>query len=198
MNILRIDSATSEERSISRKLTQAITDHFRAKHPEAVVTERDFGTAPLPHITPVTTGAIRLPFDQQTPEMQAAFPAERAVLEQFLAADVVIIGAPMYNFTIPSSLKAWIDRLGVAGVTFRYTEAGPEGLAGGRRVIFASTSGGEYQLDAPFEHHNSYLRDVFAFLGITDPTFICAEKTGYGPEAVEAALAAAQVKIDAL
>ena len=195
MQILRIDSATTGENSASRVLTQAITDHFMAKNPGAMLIERDLEADPLPHLTTVTTGAIRQPREAHTEEMAAAFPAERAVLDEFLASDIVVLGAPMYNFTIPSQLKSWIDRLGVPGVTFRYSEAGPEGLAGGRRVIIASSRGGEYEMDGAFEHQETYLRDVMSFIGIPDPVFIRAEKLGFGPEAREAALAAARAEI---
>jgi FMN-dependent NADH-azoreductase len=195
MKILRIDSAVTGPESVSRELTQAITDHFRATHPDAEVVELDLAADPLPHIDSVTMGAIRFPAERQDAAMQAAHAAERAVLDQFLSSDVVIVGAPMYNFTIPSSLKAWLDRLGVPGVTFSYSEAGPQGLAGGRRVIVASSQGGAYELDAPFEHHESFLRDFFAFLGIADPVFIRANKIGFGPEARETALSEARLEI---
>ena len=198
MNILRVDSAVTGPDSVSRELTQAITDHFRTLDPDATVTELDLAATPLPHIDAVTTGAIRFPAERHDEAMRAAAPAERAVLEQFLAADVVVIGAPMYNFTIPSSLKAWLDRLGVPGVTFRYSEAGPEGLAGGRKVIVASSQGGAYDLDAPFEHHESYLRDFLAFIGVADPVFVRAGRIGFGPEVRAAALAAARETISGL
>jgi FMN-dependent NADH-azoreductase len=192
MNILRVDSAVTGQESVSRELTQAIVDHFRALDPSATVTELDLAANPLPHIDAVTTGAIRFPADRHDEAMRAVAPAERAVLDQFLAADVVVVGAPMYNFTIPSQLKAWLDRLGVPGVTFSYSEAGPKGLAGGRKVIVASTQGGAYDLDAPFEHHESYLRDFLAFIGVTDPVFVRAGRIGFGPEARDAAIAAAR------
>ncbi|OCC23035.1 hypothetical protein MB02_12690 [Croceicoccus estronivorus] len=195
MNILRVDSATTGDNSVSRELTQAITDHFKAKYPDATVTELDLGTNPLPHLDAVTTGAIRLPEDAHDEAMKAAFPKERAVLDQFLAADVVIVGAPMYNFTIPSQLKAWLDRLGVPRVTFGYTEDGPTGLAGGRRVIIASSRGGAYEMDGPAEHQETLLRDFFGFIGIPDAEFIRAEKIGLGPESRAASLAAAKEAI---
>ena len=195
MNILRVDSAVTGPESVSRELTQAITDHFRALDPAADVVELDLAADPLPHIDAVTTGAIRWPAERHDEAMRAAAPAERAVLEQFLAADVVVIGAPMYNFTIPSQLKAWLDRLGVPGVTFSYSEAGPQGLAGPKRVIVASSQGGAYDLDAPFEHHESYLRDFLAFIGIADPVFVRAGRIGFGPDVRAAALAAARETI---
>src|SRR5690606_18290344 len=142
MNILRVDTAVTGSESVSRQITQALTDHYRALFPDAEVVELDLATDPLPHIDAVTTGAIRLPAERQDAAMRSAAPAERAVVEQFLASDIVIVGAPMYKFTIPSSLKAWLDRLGVPGLTYRYSEAGPEGLAGGRTVIVSSSQGG--------------------------------------------------------
>ena len=195
MQILRIDSATTGENSVSRELTDAIAEHFREKHPDAKWVERDFATDPLPHIDRAKTGAIRQPQENQDEAMQAAFPGERAVLDEFLASDIVILGVPMYNFSVPSSIKAWIDRLGVPGVTFKYSEAGPEGLAGGRRVIVASSRGGEYEFDGPAEHQETYLRDFFAFIGIDDVEWIRAEKTGFGPEVREAAIADAKDEI---
>ncbi|BBC72594.1 conserved hypothetical protein [Altererythrobacter sp. B11] len=195
MQILRIDSATTGDNSVSRELTQAALDHFREKHPDATVVERDLGTDPLPHLDNVTTGAIRLPAEAHTEEMKAAFPAERAVLDEFLASDIVLIGAPMYNFTIPSQLKSWIDRLGVPGVTFKYSEAGPEGLAGGRKVVVLSSRGGEYDQDGPAEHQETLLRDFLGFIGVSDPVFIRAEKIGFGPEVRAQALADAKAEI---
>jgi FMN-dependent NADH-azoreductase len=195
MKILRVDSATTGAGSVSRELTQAIADHFTAKHPDAELTELDLEQDPLPHLTNTTTGAIRMPAQAHDAAMQAAFAGERAVLEQFLASDIVIIGAPMYNFTIPSNLKAWLDRLGVPGVTFSYSEAGPKGLAGGRRVIIASSRGGMYEQDGSMEHQETLLRDFLGFIGITDPVFIRAEKIGFGPEVRAAAIADAKAEI---
>ena len=195
MKILRIDSATTGEASVSRQLTQAITDHFVAKHPDAELVERDFEQDPLPHLNNATTGAIRMPQEAHTPEMAAAFPAERAVLDEFLSSDVVIIGAPMYNFTVPSSLKAWLDRLGVPGVTFKYSEAGPEGLAGGRRVIIASSRGGAYEMGGPAEHQETYLQTLLGFIGIDNVEWIRVEKTGFGPDVVAQGMADAKEQI---
>jgi len=195
MRILHVDSATTGAHSVSRELTAAIIAHFKGKHPDAEVQVLDLGTMPLPHLDPVTTGAIRLPAEQHTDDMKVAFPAERAVLDQFLASDIVVIGAPMYNFTIPSALKAWIDRLGVPGVTFGYSEAGPTGYAGGRRVIIASSRGGAYEEGNPAEHQESLLKAFFGFIGIPDLEFIRAEKIGFGPEVREQAIADAKEAI---
>ncbi|WP_374405913.1 FMN-dependent NADH-azoreductase [Pelagerythrobacter sp.] len=195
MQILRIDSATTGEASVSRVLTQAIVDHLTAQHPEATLVERDLATDPLAHIDPVTTAAIRTPQDMHDETVAAAFPAERAVLDEFLASDVVVIGAPMYNFTIPSQLKAWIDRIAVPGVTFTYKDGGPQGLAGGRRVIVASSRGGAYEDGNPADHQETLLRLVLGFIGIDDPVFIRAEKIGFGPKVRDQAIADAKAEI---
>ena len=195
MQILRIDSATTGANSVSRELTAAIIEHLAGKHPEARLVERDLAADPLPHIDPVTTGAIRLPRESHDAAMAAAFPAERAVLDEFLASDVVVIGAPMYNFSIPSQLKAWLDRLGVPGVTFTYASGAPEGLAGGRRVIVASSRGGAYEQGGAFEHQETLLRSFFAFVGLPEVKFVRAEGIGSGPERRAQAVAAAREEI---
>ena len=184
--------------SVTRELTQAITDHLLAQNPGATLVSRDLESDPLPHLTTVTTGAIRLPAEAHDTAMAAAFAGERGVLDQFLTADVVIIGAPMYNFSIPSNLKAWLDRLGVPGVTFSYSEAGPKGLAGGRRVIIASAQGGMYEQGGPAEHQESLLKAFLGFIGIDSPEFIRVDKIGFGPEAKAASMAAAKDAIAAL
>ena len=195
MQILRIDSATTGEQSISRQLTQLITDHFAAKHPEAAIVSRDLVDNPLPHIDPITTKAIRTPPETHEEAVQAAYPEQRAVLDEFLASDVVVIGAPMYNFSIPSQLKAWLDRLGVPGVTFKYSEKGPEGLAGGRKVVIASARGGTYENGTMAENQESLLQTFFGFIGVDDLTFVRVEKAGFGPEAIEAGFASAKEEI---
>lgn len=195
MKILHIDSATTGANSVSREVSAAAVAHFTEKNPGAEVVYRDLGTEPVAHLNPITTGAIRLPAEAHDDNMKAAFAAERAILDEFLAADVIVIGAPMYNFTIPSQLKAWLDRLGVPGVTFSYSEAGPEGLAGGRKVVIASTQGGEYEMGGAMEHQEQLLKDFFGFIGINDPIFIRANKIGYGPEAREASIADAKAAI---
>ena len=195
MQILRVDSSTTGEQSISRQLTQMITDHFAAKNPDATVVTRDLVDAPLSHIDPITTKAIRTPPETHEEAVKAAYPAERSVLDEFLASDVVVIGAPMYNFSIPSQLKAWLDRLGVPGVTFKYSEAGPEGLAGGRKVVIASARGGTYENGTMAENQESLLKTFLDFIGVDDVTFIRVEKAGFGPEAIEAGFAAAREEI---
>ncbi|MXO62149.1 FMN-dependent NADH-azoreductase [Qipengyuania oceanensis] len=198
MQILRIDSATTGEQSVTRKLTQKLVDHFRQQNPDATVIERDLVADPLSHIDGITTAAIRTPPETHEEAVAEAYPEQRAVLDEFLASDVVIVGAPMYNFSIPSQLKAWLDRLGVPGVTFKYSEAGPEGLAGGRKVVVASARGGTYDNDQIAENQESLLQTFFGFIGVDDLHFVRVEKTGFGPDAIAAGLKAAEEKIAGL
>jgi FMN-dependent NADH-azoreductase len=166
MKLLHLDASALGAYSVSRGLTAAITAEFVQSHPGVEVTYRDLHAAPLGH--------WGLPAGENDP----AAAESAAVLEEFLAADVIVIGAPMYNFGITSSLKAWIDRIAVAGKTFQYTAAGPEGLAGGKRVIIASSRGGVYSHGAPaaaMDFQEPYLRAVLGFLGVTDIEFIRAE-----------------------
>lgn len=185
MKILHIDSSALGTASASRELTAAVVRQLRADSPHVEVSYRDLDAQPLPHFTGAT--------------LAKSGPAEAAlaktVLDEFLAADVVVIGAPMYNFSLPSTLKAWIDRIAVAGVTFRYTAHGPEGLAGGKRVIVASTRGGVYGDASPADFQEAYLRQVFAFLGIPSIEILRAEGLSLSPENRQQGLAAAHAAI---
>jgi len=165
MNILHLDSSALGTASASRELTAAIVEQLRAEHPRAQVTHRDLDAQPLPHFT----GATLAKRDPAEAELA------KTVLDEFLAADVLVIGAPMYNFSLPSTLKAWLDRVAVAGTTFRYTANGPEGLSGGKRVIVASTRGGLYGDASPADFQESYLRQFFRFLGIDSIEILRAE-----------------------
>jgi FMN-dependent NADH-azoreductase len=180
MNLLHLDSSVLGTQSASRALTAAIVLGQQAGRPDVKVTYRDLVADPLPHLD----GAALAKADPA-----AAAEAEK-VMAEFLAADVIVVGAPMYNFSVPSQLKAWIDRVAVAGRTFRYTEKGPQGLAGGKTVIVASTRGGIHG-GAPSDFVEPYLRHVFGFLGIEDVRFVTAEGLAYGPEQREAAMAKA-------
>ncbi len=165
MNILHIDSSILGEASASRDLTRQVVARLRAAHPRATVRYRDLAAAPLPHLS---AGSLSGAIAEETAR-------DAAVLEEFLAADVLVIGAPLYNFSVPSQLKAWIDRISIKGRTFRYTEKGPEGLAGGKRVIIVTARGGKYEVAAGTEFAESYLAFLFGFLGIRDVTFVRAE-----------------------
>ena len=171
MNLLHIDSSILGEASASRQLTRAIVARLRAEHPGLRETYRDLAADPLPHFSAESlNGGV------------TASVRDVAALEEFLAADVVVIGVPLYNFSLPSQLKAWIDRITIKGRTFRYGPQGPEGLAGGRRVIVALARGGVYEPGAGTEFAESYLKFLFGFLGITDLTFVRAEGLNLSPE----------------
>lgn len=156
MNVLHIDSSALGQNSASRALSAAVVEQLRRQHPQVQLTYRDLDANPVPHLS---GAALR-------GEDSLAVELGQRLMDEFQAADVVVIGAPMYNFGIPSTLKAWIDRIAVAGKTFRYTAEGPQGLAGDKRVILALARGGVYQPAALGEHQESYLRFVFGFLGI--------------------------------
>lgn len=183
MKLLHLDSSALGAQSVTRELSAAIVARWQDALPGLDVEYRDLDAHPLPHLTAASLAQA---------DTADAADAER-VMAQFLAADVVVIGAPMYNFAIPSTLKAWIDRVTVAGKTFHYTQAGPEGLAGGKRVIVASGRGGVH-VGAPSDFVEPYLGFVFAFMGIRDVQFVRAEGVAYSPQqridAIAAALAA--------
>ena len=165
MTILHIDASINGDNSASRAISRSLADQIKDRDPQARVVYRDLAANPLPHLT------------------LDAF-ADRSVLDEFLAADMIVIGAPMYNFTLPSQLKAWIDRILIAGTTFRYTENGPQGLAGGKRVIVALARGGFYNEGSPaaaLEHLESYLTGIFNFIGI-EPEFVTADGLAIGPD----------------
>jgi len=190
MNLLHVDASVLGDHSVSRKVSAAIVARLQAANPSLSVTRRDLAADPIPHLSGLHLAAAQ---GVETPvHIQAEQAAAQAALAEFLAADVVVIGAPMYNFNIPSQLKAWIDRILIAGKTFRYTAAGPEGLAAGKRVIVAVSRGNFYAgANAGAEHVESYLRVVFGFIGVTDLTFIAADGVQVGPEHRERALAGA-------
>jgi len=186
MNLLHIDSSVLGENSASRALSAAIAARLRAEHPGSHVDYRDLSVQSLPHFTPMLA------------ESDPCARRNAEVLEEFLAADAVVIGAPMYNFSIPSQLKAWIDRVLIAGRTFRYGANGPEGLAGGKRVIIASARGGIYS-EGPakaMDFQEAYLRHVFGFIGITDVEFVRAEGLNLGSEQRESSLRRAHELIE--
>lgn len=192
MNLLHIDSSVLGPHSVSRQLSAAITDRLRQATPGLEVSYRDLTASPLAHLSGSHLAAAQ--GAPSSAEVQAELGAGQAVLEEFLAADIVVIGAPMYNFTIPSQLKAWIDRILVAGKTFKYGASGPEGLAGNKRVIIAISRGGFYGAGTPaaaLEHLESYLRGVFGFIGVRNIEFIAADGIQLGPEHREKALAGA-------
>lgn len=197
MKILHIDSSILGAQSASRELGAAWVAAWRATHSDTQVTYRDLVADPLPHLAGEVV-ATRFGAAAQSPEIRRLVEQDDAVLAEFLAADVVVIGAPMYNFSVPSQLKAWIDRIHVAGKTFRYTASGPEGLVKGKKVVVISSRGGVYSSGpaAAFDHQETYLRSVFAFLGVSDIEFVRAEALNMGAEKRAESLTAAHRTIE--
>ena len=194
MSILHIDTSILGSNSVSRNLSAAIVARLRAAAPSSAVVYRDLATAPIPHLSGAYLAAQAAPAGQDA-ALQADVALGNAVMAEFQAADTIVIGVPMYNFTVPSQLKTWIDRIVVAGKTFRYTETGNvEGLAGGKRLIIALSRGGIYAAGAPaapLDFQETYLRGIFGFIGITDVEFIRAEGLALGPEKRQQAVDAA-------
>jgi len=184
MRLLNIDASIQGANSASRQLSAAVVERLRKTTPGLEVIYRDLAAAPLAHLSGAHLTAAQ-GATPESPTLQQDLAASQAVLEEFLAADIVVIGAPMYNFTIPTQLKAWIDRILVAGKTFRYGAEGPVGLAGNKRVIIAISRGGLYGPGAPaavLEHLETYLRGVFGFIGVANPELIVAEGLMIGTE----------------
>lgn len=194
MNVLHIDSGILGDHSVSRRLTAAVTTQITSEQPGVSVTYRDLVANPLPHLS----GAHLMAANAEPGELDAGIAADlaesHAVLEEFLVADTIVLGVPMYNFSLPSQLKAWIDRIAVAGKTFRYTAEGPEGLAGGKKVIIVSTRGGHYSAGpaSAMDHQESYLKVVLGFFGITDIETVRAEGLNLGPESKVEAISEAE------
>ena len=190
MKILHIDSSILGDHSVSRAVSAAIVARLKAQNPDAELVRHDLAAKPIAHLSGAYLAgqSAEVQHDQA---LQEDLALGGSALAAFLAADTVVIGAPMYNFTISSLLKAWVDRVLVAGKTFHYTDKGAEGLAGGKRVIVAAARGGIYGAGTPhaaFEHAESYLRCVFAFIGIPEIEVIVAEGIALGPEPREKAL----------
>jgi len=202
MKLLHIDSSILAANSVSRQLTAQIVAKWQASHPGTTVDYLDLATAAPSHLSADSLGFRMPPGATELSDVQKQENAiSEALVSQFLAADVIVVGAPLYNFSIPSQLKAWIDRVAQVGRTFKYTEKGPQGLAGGKTVIVASTRGGVYSTSEggrAMEHQESYLQTVFGFFGITNVRFVRAEGVSMGEAAKAQALALAEVEIRAV
>jgi FMN-dependent NADH-azoreductase len=192
LKLLHLDSSVLGPHSVSRQVSAAAVERLRQANPGLEVSYRDLTLTPLAHLSGPHLAAGQDAAPES--ELQADIVAGRTALEEFLASDIIVLGAPMYNFTIPSQLKAWIDRILVAGKTFKYGPDGVQGLAGSKRVIVAISRGGFYGPGTPAavgEHLETYLRWVFGFIGITNPEFISADGIQVGPEHREKAVAGA-------
>jgi len=199
--LLHVDSSITGGHSVSRSLSASVVSRLLKANPDLQLTYRDLAAAPVAHLSGPYLAAAQAENPDADPGLQTDLEVGRTVVGEFLAADVIVLGLGFYNFGIPSQLKAWVDRLFVAGKTFRYTEQGAIGLAGGKRVIMAIARGGFYGPGTPtasFEHAESYLRGVFGFFGITDIEVVVAEGLAVGPEVRHAGIAQAEARIAAL
>jgi len=200
MKVLHIDSSILSDNSVSRQLTRTIVAEWQAQHPGTTVDYLDLAAEAPSHLSAESLG-FRLPATATLTDAQRRENAvSEALVSQFLAADVIVVGAPLYNFSIPSQLKAWIDRVAQVGRTFKYTETGPVGLAGGKTVIVASTRGGVYSTSEggrAMEHQESYLQTVFGFFGITDVRYVRAEGVAMGDAKKAEALDSATLQLKA-
>ena len=198
--LLLIDSSIVGDASVTRNVSSQIVSHLRQSSPDLIVHHRDLATEPVPHLSGAYLAAQSAPSPHEH-DLQHDLALSAQVLEEFLAADIVVVGAPMYNFTIPTQLKAWIDRILVAGKTFRYTEAGAEGLVSGKRVIVGLARGGFYGVDTPLavlDHQEPLLRSLFGFIGVTDIEFIRVEGVAISPQQRSKSLELAKRDIGAL
>ncbi|HEY9236409.1 MULTISPECIES: FMN-dependent NADH-azoreductase [Phenylobacterium] len=194
-NILVLNSSVSGEASVSRLLVADAVTELTQRDPNAKVVFRDLAADPLPHLLPSTVAGVRA--TASTPAEEEARRLSDELIAELRAADTVVIGAPMYNFSIPTTLRAWFDHILRPGVTFRYSEAGPEGLLTGKRVIVVESRGGLYS-EGPgqaADFQEPYLRQLLGFAGMTDVTFIRAEKIGFGPEFREQAVADSRAEL---
>jgi FMN-dependent NADH-azoreductase len=196
MNILQINSSLRGTQSESTRVANAIVAKVAAANPGATVTVRDLGADPHPVLDEATLGALFTPAEQRTPEQAARVALNDALIAEAQAADVIVLGAPMYNFGMPIQLKAWFDAVARAGVTFRYTENGPEGLLKNKKVYVATARGGIYPTDA--DPQVPHIRMLLNFLGLTDHAFIYSAAQSMGPEAAAKGQAEADAAVAAL
>jgi FMN-dependent NADH-azoreductase len=195
MNVLVLDSSLSGPESVSRQVLDEAVDELLAADPQATIVRRDLATDPIPHLTPANVAGVRA--EPATAEEQAARALSDALIAELRAADLVLIGAPMYNFSIPSTLRTWIDHVLRARETFAYGPDGPRGLIGDRPVIVVEARGGAYSdpANAAADFQEPYLRFVLGFIGLKDLRFVRVERIGFGPEARAASISAATAEI---
>jgi FMN-dependent NADH-azoreductase len=192
--VLVIESSARQQGSVSRELTQQFIANWQAAHPADQIQIRDVAAEPVPHLDATLLGGWMTPSEQQTEAEKAALALSNQLTDELLAADVLVLAAPMYNFAIPSTLKAWLDHVLRAGVTFKYTETGPQGLLTGKRAFVLTARGGIYA-GSGLDHQEPYLRQALAFIGIHDVQFIHAEGLNLGAEFSEKGLAQAKAKL---
>ena len=197
---LYLNSSVRSTGSVSRQLSGEFIEKLKVAHPGAQVVTRDLAAHPLPHLSESMVGAYFTPPEQRSDEQKQLIKQSDEVVAELMAADIVVVGAPMYNFSVSSTLKSWIDHVARAGVTFKYTETGPVGLVHGKKFVIFTSRAGVYSSGPAqaMDFQETYLRGVLGFLGITDVSFVSAEGLAMGDEAVNSALANGRQAMDAL
>ncbi|ERI50561.1 FMN-dependent NADH-azoreductase [Pseudomonas sp. EGD-AK9] len=195
--VLVIESSARQQGSVSRELTQQFIANWQAAHPADQIQVRDLAAEPVPHLDATLLGGWMTPTEQQSEAEKAALARSNQLTDELLAADVLVLAAPMYNFAIPSTLKAWLDHVLRAGVTFKYSETGPQGLLSGKRAFVFTARGGIYA-GSGLDHQEPYLRQALAFIGIHEVQFIHAEGLNLGSEFSAKGLAQAKAKLAAV
>ncbi|MHC8292539.1 FMN-dependent NADH-azoreductase [Pseudomonas sp. LB3P58] len=192
--VLIIESSARQQDSVSRQLTQTFISQWQTAHPNDQITVRDLAVNPVPHLDINLLGGWMKPAEQRNDIEQVSLERSNQLTDELLAADVLVMAAPMYNFAIPSTLKAWLDHVLRAGVTFKYTDTGPQGLLSGKRAYVLTARGGIYA-GSTADHQEPYLRQVMGFIGIHDVTFIHAEGMNLGGDFQEKGLSLANAKL---
>jgi FMN-dependent NADH-azoreductase len=201
MTLLFVTSSLFGEASQTRQLAREFVATWRRDNPGARVVERDLTPETMPHLTQATLGAVMTPADKRTPEQAALAGFADTLIAEVEAADTIVLAAPMYNFTIPTTLKAWLDHIARAGRTFRYTANGPVGLLTGKKVVVVTGRGGVYSGESParaLDFQEPYLRAILGFIGLTDVEFIHIEGLNISKDAAEAGRARARQAIATL
>lgn len=197
MNILHIVSSARGDQSYSNRVAANVLDELRRGNPGATVVTRDLARDVLPHIDEDFVTATRSPNGPQTEKQRGLLALSDALVDELLAADLVVIATPMINFTIPSNLKTWVDYIARAGRTFSYSAAGPKGLVTGKQVILVAAKGGVYAANPALDFQVPYLKGLLGFLGMTDVEVLDVEGTAHGPDVAERAVEAASAKLHA-
>jgi FMN-dependent NADH-azoreductase len=200
-SLLLVTSSLFGEASQSRRIARELVEGFRRNDPGVRVVERDLTPEAMPHLTQATLAAVATPAETRTDAQRAAAAFADALIDEVESADTIVLAVPMYNFTVPSTLKAWLDHIARAGRTFRYTAAGPEGLLKGKKVYVVTGRGGVYSGESParaLDFQEPYLRAMLGFIGLTDVSFVHVEGLNISKEAAESGRARARQAIDAL
>ena len=199
-HILLLESSSNLASSVSRDLSESYVKDYKAAHPDTTVTERDLVASPIPHLGVDLLGGMFGKPEALSDAQKSALALSDSLVDEVMAASLIVIGVPMYNFSIPSALKAWIDHVIRAGRTFHYTAEGPKGLVAGKKAVLFLASGGVYS-DGPYKPYDfqvTYLRAILGFIGITDVTVVRAEGLSMGPESATKAVADARAQAAAL